>query len=140
MLWCVMKHNPMALIAQKARSALLALQDAALALLAQLAVHIRLGRYPAYQTFRLMDVEIVEHKSPAARRRISRYHRLDVRQKIDFGAGGTTRQRHNLATHHIATHNERTGAVPNILIFSTLNLVRSQWQIGIFAFQGLDAG
>src|SRR5258706_3497297 len=139
MIWCVMKHNPMALIAQKARPALLALQDTALALLAQLAVHIRLGRYPAYQTFRLMDVEIVEHNSQAAGHRRGRYHRLDVRQKIDFGAGGTTRRCHNLATHHIATHNKRTGAVPNILIFSTLNLVRSHWQIGIFALQGLDA-
>src|SRR5437868_4194766 len=120
MLGRVLKDNPMRWVTQKGRSARLAAQDARLALLAQVEIQIRLGRHPAHQTLRLMDVEIVDHKPPARRSPIARHHALDVSQEIRLCAGGTAPRRKDLATYHVATQDKRTGAMPNILKFPSL--------------------
>src|SRR5512134_1897978 len=103
MLRRVVKHNPMTLVAQKGCPAWLGVQDAPLALLAQLDIQIRLSCHVAHQTFRLMDVEIVDHKVPARRTWITGHHSLDVSQEIRLGACRTARGCNNQSTDHVAT-------------------------------------
>ncbi|GEM_PF-2106333 len=94
------KHHPMRRVAQKGRSARLGVQNARRALLAQVKIPIRLGRDPAHQRRRLMDVEIVDDKPPASCGRVTGNDRLHMRQKIGFGAHGTTPGDEHPADHH----------------------------------------
>lgn len=140
MLRRVVKDNPMRWVAQKGRPAWLVVQDARRALRAQVEIEIGLGRDPAHQTFRLMDVEIVNHKPPACCGWVTSNHRLHMRQEIRFGAGGATTGCQHLAGHHVAADDKRARAMPNVLKFPPFNFATGQPQTGIFPFQRLDAG
>src|SRR6266511_5837726 len=122
MIGCVVKDNPMRRLAQKGRPALPSVQDALLALHAQLDIQVRLVCDPAHQTLRAVDVQVVHHDVPAAGARIAGDDALEVGEKIRFGAGRPCRWRQKVPTRHIAAQDERAGAMADVLMFAPLDL------------------
>jgi hypothetical protein len=59
-----MEDDAMACPTQKARTALPIVQNVVFPFHAQLKLQVRLGGHPAHQTFRAMDVQIVDHEMP----------------------------------------------------------------------------
>jgi hypothetical protein len=89
---------------------------------------------------RLMDVEIVTDKMPAADLGSSGHDRLHMRQKIFLRARRSSVWSHNLARHHITTDNKSSCAMANVLKLAALSFSRSQGQSWVLALQGLDPG
>jgi len=126
MLGRVVKHDTVVRIAQKGRPCLQIVQDPALAELAQVDFKaISLG-YPAHQTLRDMDVEIVTDEMPAHGQRIGGHRALGMTQKIGFRAGRATGRRNHLAAGDIEVEQKGSRSVTNILKLATGDLARSQ--------------
>src|SRR5947209_8390004 len=67
------------------------------------------------------------------------HHSLHMSQKIGLAASGSTTWGDDLATHHIPTQDEGTGAMTHVLKFASLHLAWSQRQPGVFALQRLHS-
>src|ERR687885_1896116 len=140
MLRRVVKDDAVTLVAQKGCPARLALQDARFPFHAQVNVQIRLLGHQAHQPLRLMDVQIVHHKPPARRCRVTLDHLLHMRDEIRFRPRWPQERGNNLARHHVATQDTRTGAMPDVLKFAALDLARCQRQARMLALQRLHPG
>src|ERR687886_414533 len=140
MLRRVVKDDAVTLVAQKGCPARLALQDARFPFHAQANVQTRLLGHQAHQPLRLMDVQIVHHKPPACRWRLTHDHLLHMCYEIRFRPRWPQERGNNLARHHVATQDTRTGAMPDVLKFAARDLARCQRQARMLALQRLHPG
>lgn len=53
-----------------------------------------------------MDIEVIEHKVPLSRSRVTCYGALDVREKIRLGARWSVRWRYDTSGRHVEVDHE----------------------------------
>jgi hypothetical protein len=135
-----MEHDAMARVTQEVRTALPVVQNTVFPFHAQLKLQASFGGHPAHQTFRAMDVQIVDHEMPLAGLLVAGHDRLHVGRKVGFGAGRPGRRGDALPTHHITTEDERTCTAPDVLKLAAFDLTGGQRQARVHALQGLDLG
>jgi len=140
MLGRVVKDDAMGGVTEKSCPGLFVEQDPGLAFLTQVDVQVGLGCYPAHQGFRLVNIEIIEHKVPAECGRVGGDHALDMGQKIGFGPGVTRQRCEQLTGHHISTEDERSRAVTDVLELTSFDFARRHRETRMFPFQRLHTG
>src|SRR3712207_5520349 len=84
-----------------------------------------------------MDVQIVHHKMPACRCRITHQHLLHMGHEVVLGPRWSQYRGDDLARHDVATQDARTGAMPDGLEVPALDLPRCQRQARMLALPRL---
>lgn len=110
-----MKHNPMVRLGEKFSPAFHRFENTGFAFDPQLSVRqIRFGGHKTDQALGLMDIEIIDHKMPAAHGRVGCNRGLNMVEVVLFGAGGATRNLTNLPGGNLKIDDETERAVPNV--------------------------
>src|SRR5438105_13836368 len=73
-------------------------------------------------------LRLSQTRMPMGRFQVGSDHRLHMRQEIFLRSRGACVGSHHLPAHHIATDNEGTGAVANVLKLASLHFSGSQRQ------------
>src|SRR3954451_13323428 len=82
----------------------------------QLQLDVALLGDQLYQIFRLMDVELIDHKDPSGSIGVGSDGPLDVRGKVLVGAGWTYRGSDHPAGCHLEVSNQTLRAVADVFV------------------------
>ena len=131
--------NAMAGVGEKGGARAHAGEMTAFAFDAQVLLDATLRGHQAYQSLRLMGVELISDKDPGGL-----WIGLDsldnVRGEVGLGARGTDAGSNHLTGGHIQVGDQTQGAMAFIFEFLSLDVTGQHGQRWVEAFEGLDAG